>query len=394
MTARGAGACGRGVARRTQAQLRAAWRGPRMGHEDAAGGGPQRRAQDPPSASSSASPELGVDGHEVEAVAAASRRRDASRRGASRGRSGPRARRELALVASVGSDEVDLVEAGALGCRQARAVGRPGGLDVVHARRAGERSHGAALQRGHADLAAVEVGARGERVGDLAAVGRHDRLALVAVALEVAVGGREPPRPGVGTSTTASRVASSRSTEITRRSSSIQTGLEPSISLRGGPPARARATRGPRRRRPPWRRRATAAAASSQKAPGRGRWSAPGGAPAFEVEQPDVRRVGVLDEDGAAAVGAHRSASAARRVATASRRQCGGGLRSLRGWATTPRCSSRPIQIELSSGTHPLLESLQASRARAARSSPGRSRPPGRPRSAGRVPPSARPAAR
>src|SRR3954470_9254023 len=32
--------------------------------------------------------------------------------------------------------------------------------------------------------------------------------------------------------------------------------------------------------------------------------------------------------------------------AMASRRQCGGGSRSLRGWARTPSCSSLPTQID------------------------------------------------
>ena len=184
---------------------------------------------------------------------------------------------QLPLAGAVAADDVQLVEAAALRRVGDRgAVGRPRRGAIVHPRRAGQRAHRAGRQVGHADLAAVEVGARREDVRHLGAVGRDRRLALVAVIVEVAVlgwpgawarrrrcrprrawscrrarrkspGGRRPPRPGCRP-----RPASARD----RRRS-------------------ARATRGRRRRRRPWTRRATGAArCPPSTGRGRGRWSA------------------------------------------------------------------------------------------------------------------------
>ena len=105
--------------------------------------------------------------------------------------------RQLALL---GAGEVQLVEAAALGrVRDRRPIGRPRRAVVVHVRRPRHRAHRAAVEGGDADLArAVEVGARGEGVGDLGRVGGDGGLALVAVRVELAVCDREASRPRVG----------------------------------------------------------------------------------------------------------------------------------------------------------------------------------------------------
>ena len=107
--------------------------------------------------------------------------------------------RELPLAAAVGADEVERPAARALGgVGQRGAVGRPGGRAVLHAGRARDRAHGAAVEPRDADLGALEVGAGLEQVRHLAAVRGDDRVPLVAALLEPARVGGEPARPGVG----------------------------------------------------------------------------------------------------------------------------------------------------------------------------------------------------
>ena len=58
-------------------------------------------------------------------------------------------------------------------------------------------AHLAAVDERHPDLAAVEIGARSERVGDQGAVRGHRRLVLVAVRVECPVADGQAPWPRV-----------------------------------------------------------------------------------------------------------------------------------------------------------------------------------------------------
>ena len=170
-----------------------------VGRHDLALGRPVRAAPDPAAGELVGRPAGGVHHDEVEVVAPAP---DRDQPGAARRPLGLRvvgARvGQLPVARAVASHQMELVVAAALGGVGDRGpVGRPGRAVVVHPRRAGEGSHLAVVEPRHADLAAVEVLARGERVGDLATVRRDRGLALVAALVEVAVLRREAARPRV-----------------------------------------------------------------------------------------------------------------------------------------------------------------------------------------------------
>ena len=188
----------RGRPRRKDAQL-GGRRVVLVGRDHRAQGGPAWVAPQPALGEHLGLAARRVDRDEVEAVAAASHREDAPAVGVPLGLGVVGAGgRELPVAASVGADQVQLEEAASLGrVDDGLAVRRPGRTVVVHARRSCQGSHGAVGDRDHADLAAVEVAARRERVGDRRAGGRDGRLALVAVLVEALMARCEALRPGV-----------------------------------------------------------------------------------------------------------------------------------------------------------------------------------------------------
>ena len=236
-----------------------------------------------------------------------------------------------------------------------------------------------------------------EGVGHLGAVGRDRRLTPRRRAPR-ARRARGASRCGQGSAlpTTARRVTSSRSIETTRRSSSIHTGLDALSSLRGGPPAVGTSQTcslstyatvlpsGDMR-----------GSSSSQKGIG----SRPvvrrsGAAGLVEVEQPDVRGVAVLDEDGPAAVGADRERARPRR----GRHRLEPPVR--RRLQVLARLGRHALVLVLADPDRTVLRHSRPPRIRPAprapgrRSCPGRSRPPARTTVGSPSAPSVRPAAR
>ena len=188
---------GRRAVRGPRGGARGAWRGPRS-RPRCRPEGPRGAPTTRPRRAVSALAVAGVDRHQMEAVAAA----------ADHGRRPPSGCQSISVwSARAGELTFALAVARPPGAarrsrcaprrRRSAAVGRPRRLVVVHAGGAVSARTSPPRERGHADLAAVEIGARVEDVRHLAAVGRHRGLALVAVLLEVAGGHGQPPRPGV-----------------------------------------------------------------------------------------------------------------------------------------------------------------------------------------------------
>ena len=260
------------------------------------------------------------------------------RRGASRARCG-RPGRSSAGGGAVAGDEVDLVEAAALRrVGDALPVGRPSGAPVVHARRAGQRPDRSGLERAtRISLrlrSARGVNRRPPRSRQARPPPRPRRRTPRAPRgrrRAGAAGARSPRRPRAGWCPPArprSRACPSRS----RRGSS------PRRACAAGPRRRGRARRGPRLR-----------AAVEPSGDSRGSTSSQYGAGSRPVVSrsggpPDSRSSSQTSEHSASWMKSARRRSApivierGRGVcATASRRQCGGGFRSLRGCASTPR---------------------------------------------------------
>ena len=124
-----------------------------------------------------------IDGDEIEATAAGARGEDRVAVGTPRGtKEIAGVVRELLLVGAVGSDQMQLVPAAALGGEDdPLAVGRPRREAIGHLRRRADRAYGARLDVGDADLALAQVLAHPEDVGNLAPIGRDHGTPLVAV---------------------------------------------------------------------------------------------------------------------------------------------------------------------------------------------------------------------
>ena len=305
---------------------------------------------------------------------------------------------QLPLAGAVAADDVQRPPARALGdVGQRRAVGRPRGRAVLHARRAGERAHGAGGEVGDADLGAVEVGARGEHVGDLGAVRRDGRAPLVAVLLEVAVGGREAARPGVGDvddGEARGAIPLDGDHERAVAGPDRAAGLEqPARGAAGGGHEVDAAVLGV------GDLRAVGGEARLGVLPERHRLAVRGEAlrrrrAVLEVEQPHVGGVAVVDEHGVAAVGAERERARALgvrdRLEPPVRRRV--EVLALRHGDPLGLVLADPVLHRLSHPRSPRpprrspTRCPPARRARARRSRPRRSRPPARPRSAGRAP--------